>query len=141
MVQDALRVARVDWTDAAQAALERAQKFDTTRGLDSVAAMRHRGALLLEISQHGKPAAWYVLEQNYYPHGSELVIAATAGRFKGRADVAETVCRFAELQAVGNADVVMFQTKRKGLIKKCAAIGWSVDGIIMRKSVNRVTAQ
>lgn len=135
MVQDALRFALIEWTDAAQAILERAEKFDTARGLDTVAAMRERAAPLYQITARDKPVAYYVLEVNHYPHGKEAVITAAAATIRG-CDLTTILARTIELQVAGAVDHIAFHTLRPGLMKKATKLGWKVDCVVMRKSVN-----
>lgn len=134
MAEISLSYSAVDWSDAAQAMLERAEKFDTVRGLDSIAAMRERGAPLYQVERAGKPVAYYVLEILHHPHGREAVIAAAAGRAPG-VDLTTVILRTVELQAAGAVDHMTCQTQRPALVKKCVALGWSVDGIILRKTL------
>lgn len=135
MVQDALNFAAVEWTDAAQAVLEQAERFDTTRGLDSIGALRERHAPLYQMTARGRPVAYYVLEVNHYPHGKEAVISAAAAVVKG-CDLTTILARTVELQCAGAVDCIMFHTRRPGLVKKATRLGFLTDGIIMRKSVN-----
>lgn len=135
MVQDALNFAAVEWTDAAQAVLEQAERFDTTRGLDSIAAMRERNAPLYQITARGRTVVYYVLEVNHHTHGSEAVVCAAAATIKG-CNLTTILARTVELQCAGAAvDHIMFQTRRPGLVKKTEALGWKTDGFIMRKSI------
>lgn len=135
MAEIPLRYEPVPWSDLAQSTLERAEKFDTVRGLDTIAAMRERAAPLFAVTLNGRPLMWYVLELNQHPHGTEAVIAAVAGRVSG-IDLTTLLSSVVQVQVAGVADHIMFLTKRPALVKKATRLGWNPDAVMMRKTVN-----
>lgn len=66
------------------------------------------------------------------PQGQELWIQAGAGR--GAVDLTELGLASIEMQAVGFKSVG-FQTRRRGLVKKAIALGYQIDGYILRKKL------
>lgn len=117
---------------AALAALERAAVHDTGGGLVTVSELA-RGAALYELLQDGDVVLRYLLRVDMHEHGAEAVILAAAGGAPGvdatRAGIADVEARIAAVPCAS----IMTVTRRMGLVKKLARLGFTVDGFILRK--------
>ncbi len=87
------------------------------------------------IEQDGRPVAGYVLQRQ----GDECFVLAAAGSVDF--DLTDFGLRLIEAHAVGLASVA-FQTRRPGLVKKAARLGYRIagrvkngHGVIMRKEL------
>lgn len=65
--------------------------------------------------------------------GSELWIQAAGGT--GNMNLTRLIIKSAEQLAKGTHTSVGFQTRRRGLVKKAQALGYEIDGYIMRKKL------
>ena len=63
--------------------------------------------------------------------GSELWVQAAGGY--GKYDLTSLILAKTERLAAGKFNSVGFQTRRRGLVKKASALGYKVDGYILRK--------
>lgn len=66
-------------------------------------------------------------------NGSELWVQAAGG--SGALNLTALILHTTEAQAKGLYKSVGFQTRRKGLVKKAQALGYEIDGYIMRKKI------
>lgn len=66
-------------------------------------------------------------------HGGELWVQAAGGN--ARADLTRIGLAAIEYQAAGKFQSVGFQTRRTGLVKKAQALGYTIDGYILRKTL------
>jgi hypothetical protein len=115
--------------EEAHAHCRRAQRFDTTAGAESLDYLLTVGDCFV-IEQGGQPvAAW---SQQIDRDGVLRVLV-----YGGRADIdlTELLARCLEAQGTRAAQ---FQTRRRGLMKKAATLGYRVvgrapHGVIMRK--------
>lgn len=87
------------------------------------------------IEADGRPVAGYVLQRQ----GDECYVLAFAGA--AQLDLTGLLARLIEAQAAG-LDSIAFQTRRPGLVRKAARLGYRVagrvpdgHGVIMRKTL------
>lgn len=109
------------------------EKCDTTGGLSDVAACLE-GAMLFDVIVNGQIVARYALQQFDRANGTEVCIKAAAGGLPGF-DLTATITPVIEQQCAA-ADSLMINTKRKGLAKKLARQGWTIDAFVLRKKLN-----
>ena len=120
---------RAAGADEARVHCRRAQRFDTTAGAESLDHLLRVGDCFV-IEQGGRPvAAW---SQQIDGAGVLRVLV-----YGGRADIDLTDVLARCLEAQG-APAAQFQTRRPGLMKKAAELGYRVvgrapHGVIMRK--------
>lgn len=65
--------------------------------------------------------------------GSELWVQAAGG--SGNRNLTRLILNTAEHLAKGTHSSVGFQTRRRGLVKKAQALGYEIDGYILRKKL------
>lgn len=105
-------------------------KCDTTGGLGSMEAAL-KDALLFDVVVAGKTVARYALKTAERPGGIEVFVVAAVGGQPG-ADLVASITPFIEHQAAG-ADRLTVNTRRRGLVKKLLAQGWTLDSYVLRK--------
>ncbi len=120
--------------DAARAAYAKAfdEKRDTTGGLGN---MEHclADAVLFDVVVGGDVVGRYALKQMNRACGVEVFIVAAAGRLKG-VGLIEGVLPHIMWQCA-TADRLTINTRRRGLVKKLTAQGWTLDSYVMRKKM------
>lgn len=120
--------------DAARAAYAKAfdERRDTTGGLGGMESALI-GAELFEVVLAGQVVARYALKTMHRAHGSEVFIVAAAGGLPG-VDLVEGMVPYIAQQCQG-ADRLTINTRRRGLVKKLARQGWTLDSYVMRKKI------
>ncbi len=107
-------------------------RCETSGGLGSMDAGLD-GAALFEVVIGGAVVGRYALRLVDRPNGRELVIVAAAGGAPGFDLVASILPHVVDKQSQG-ADRITVRTRRRGLVKKLLARGWSVDAYVLGKS-------
>lgn len=109
-------------------------KYDTSGGLATVQDVC-KAAQIFKVEQGGHLVGAYALETLEFDRGVCVWVSAGAGMLEG-VDLASTMAGVVETQAraIGAQQVGMI-TKRRGLIKKLAAQGWTVAGVKMVKKI------
>lgn len=120
--------------DEARAAYRRAfdERRDTTGGLGDMETCLQQ-ASLFDVVIGGVTVGRYALKPVQRAHGVEVYIVAAAGAAAGVALI-ETVLPYVETQCP-NADRLTVNTRRRGLVKKLAAQGWTLDSYVLRKKI------
>ena len=120
--------------DEARSAYARAfdARRDTTGGLGSLESCLS-GADLFNVVVGGVIVGRYALKAMQRANGTEVFIVAAAGAAPG-ADLVASVAPYVETQCPG-ADCLTVNTRRRGLVKKLAAQGWTLDSYVMRKKI------
>lgn len=130
--QAIVRTGQLD--DAARAAYAKAfdVRRDTTGGLGGMESAL-QGAELFEVVLAGQVVARYALKTMHRARGSEVFIVAAAGGLPG-VDLVDGMVPYIAQQCQG-ADRLTINTKRRGLVKKLARQGWTLDSYVMRKKL------
>lgn len=116
------------------ALLAQACRFDTTGGFVSPADyLRDFGGEVFVVEVDQQVRAAYLLSINGWPGGAEGVVAY-AGATPGP-DLTRHVLPMIEHQFQG-VRAVRIETRRKGLIRRLAGLGYRVDGVILRKTLH-----
>lgn len=120
--------------DAARAAYARAfdARRDTTGGLGGIDSALD-GADLFEVVVAGQVVGRYALKTMCRANGSEVFIVAAAGSVPGVDLVASMLPHIT--QQCQRADRLTINTRRRGLVKKLARAGWTLDSYVMRKKL------
>lgn len=120
--------------DAARAAYRRAfdARRDTTGGLGSLESCLS-SASLFDVVVGGVIVGRYALKPIQRTNGVEVFIVAAAGSLAG-VDMVATVAPYVETQCP-DADCLTVNTRRRGLVKKLAAQGWTLDSYVLRKKI------
>lgn len=118
----------------ARAAYARAfdARTDTTGGLGSLEAALD-GADLFEVVVAGATVARYALKALQRANGREVFVVAAAGGVPG-VDLVASVLPYIEHQCA-DADRITVNTRRRGLVKKLAREGWTIDSYVLRKKL------
>lgn len=107
-------------------------KRDTTGGLGSMDTA-FEGAELFDLVIDGKTVGRYALKAVTRAKGTEVFVIAATGRVKG-VDLLASVFPAIEQQCQG-ADRVTVNTRRRGMVKKLLAMGWTLDSFVLRKKI------
>jgi len=108
-------------------------KADTSGGLSSLDACL-ADASLFDVVVGGVIVGRYALKAMQRASGTEVFIVAAAGSAPG-VNLVDSIAPYVETQCPG-ADCLTVNTRRRGLVKKLAAQGWSLDSYVMRKKIN-----
>ncbi len=128
---------RAEWSPEALDALRPAERADTSGGLQRVEDWARQGELF-EIDIDDVTVMRYVLTVRQHSGGREGIIIAAAGRAPG-VDLTEAAIPLIESTfAQAGCAVVALCTRRMGLVKKLARLGYRVDGVILRKRIGGV---
>ena len=121
--------------DAARAAYASAftARCDTSGGLGDMETCLET-AMLFDIVMDGRIVGRYALKKLQRAHGFEVFVVAAAGRVPG-ADLIASIEPFVARQCA-DADRLTVTTKRRGLVKKLMAKGWTLDSFVLRKNLN-----
>jgi len=90
-------------------------------------------ASLFDIVLDGVTVGRYALKAIQRERGIEMYIVAAAGAAPG-ADLIASVLPFVESQC-REVDCITVNTRRRGLVKKMAAQGWTLDSYTLRKKI------
>jgi hypothetical protein len=120
--------------DQARAAYARAfdAKRDTTGGLGSMEACLS-SASLFDVVVGGVIVGRYALKTMQRAQGTEVFIVAAAGAALG-VDLVASIAPYVETQCP-DASCLTVNTRRRGLVKKLAAQGWTLDSYVLRKKI------
>ncbi len=131
-----LQLRRGEFDQEARDALARAAAFDTTGGLVTLEELLAAGALFELVDDGGGVRVRYVLRQVEHAHGAEVIVTAAASDPRAGFDATRIgmAAIMAQAQAAG-ASTVAVHTRRNGLLRKLARLGFSLDGFILRKRV------
>lgn len=120
--------------DAARSAYAKAfdAKRDTSGGLGDMEQCL-KNAMLFDVIQGAEVVARYALQQVERAQGVEVFIVAAAGGVPG-VDLVQVITPYIEQQCA-TADRLTINTRRRGLVKKLTAQGWTLDSYVMRKKI------
>lgn len=91
------------------------------------------GCQLFGVVDGGSQVGAFALRYQGWPGGSEAVVVAGAGRWRGGSLLATVL---PHIEATAGADFVRIHTGRPGLIKKLIQQGYEVSEVVLRKRVN-----
>jgi len=127
-----LQISRVDPAEAApfiQARIARRIEAGGFLAVENLIA----GCQCFRVDGEAGLVGYYALSVIERPAGAEVVIVAGAGSLRA-GDLTATLIPYIERQAVG-ARLLTVQTRRRGLLAKLHAAGWSFGGVIMHKAI------
>lgn len=109
-------------------------KTDTSAGLCTVQDLCG-SSQAFKLTDHGHTVAAYTVDPQEFDRGVCLMVTSLAGHLDG-VDLALTMDRIitAQAQQIGAKQIAML-TRRRGLIRKLAAQGWTVAAIKMVKKI------
>lgn len=121
--------------DAAIAAYSKAfdARRDTTSGLGSMLDQLKQSQLF-DVVMDGAIIARYALKPVQRANGVEMYVVAAAGAAKG-VSLVHSVLPFIEQSQCQGADCLTVNTRRRGLVKQLAGMGWKLDSYVMRKKL------
>lgn len=107
-------------------------KRDTTGGLGTMERCL-ADAMLFDVVVGGVVVGRYALKQMNRAQGVEVFIVAAAGRLKGVGLIEGVLPHI--MQQCATVDRLTINTRRRGLVKKLTAQGWTMDSYVMRKKM------
>lgn len=112
------------------------KKTDTCGGLASAAEQLSASQCYAVKDSDGGEVGYYAVQTNKHKAGDEVVLVAGVGTFQGTDLTLSIVPFVAEQAAQSGAKALTVHTRRRGMVKKLALLGFECEGFILRKRLN-----
>lgn len=117
-----------------------ARRGDTTGGAASIAELCEGGQVFAAHDAQGRPVLAYVLTMRDHAAARVCWVQAAAGGAAGHDLTREMLPGIERQASEQGAHQIAITTRRRGLINKLRAQGYTVTGVTLRKAVNGLTS-